>query len=289
MLDFRYHVASLVAVFLALIVGILVGVGISGRGFVDKSERRKLENRIDRLQSRVDELSTENDSLRTAQLSDRAFVTDAYPVLMHDRLSGKHVAVIVVGAGGGSTGHDVQQTLADAGTSPSRYRAIELPVQTAAVRRALRGYAGSPRLSDVGHELAQEWTTGGKTPVADALSPVLVAEQRGTNAKTVDGVVVVQSAQPRGAATKRFLEGFYAGLGTAGVPVVGVEETAADLSDVPTFNRYPGFSTVDDVDRSSGRLALALLLAGAPGGNFGVRTTADAPLPKIEQAPTPGA
>src|SRR5205085_6669878 len=34
MLDFRYHVTSLVAVFLALIVGIVVGVGISGSGFV---------------------------------------------------------------------------------------------------------------------------------------------------------------------------------------------------------------------------------------------------------------
>jgi hypothetical protein len=39
-LDLRYHVASLSAVFLALIVGILVGVGISGRGFVDKWRSR---------------------------------------------------------------------------------------------------------------------------------------------------------------------------------------------------------------------------------------------------------
>ena len=67
MLDFRYHVTSLAAVFLALIVGILVGVGISGRGFVDKSERHKLESRIERLQNRVDELSTENDQLRDQQ------------------------------------------------------------------------------------------------------------------------------------------------------------------------------------------------------------------------------
>ena len=35
MFDLRYHVASLAAVFLALIIGILVGVGISGRGLVD--------------------------------------------------------------------------------------------------------------------------------------------------------------------------------------------------------------------------------------------------------------
>src|SRR5918911_117938 len=103
MLDFRYHVTSLVAVFLALVVGIVVGVGISGRGFVSKSERTKLENRIDRLQTRLDEVSAENDALRQEQQSSRVFVTDAYPVLMQNRLAKRRVAVIVVGAGGSAT------------------------------------------------------------------------------------------------------------------------------------------------------------------------------------------
>jgi hypothetical protein len=286
-LDFRYHVTSLAAVFLALIVGILVGVGISGRGFVDKSERQKLENRIDRLQRRVDELSADNDTLRNDQLSGQAFVTDAYPVLMHDRLAGKRVAVIVVGAAGGSTGSDVQETLNDAGATTSRYRAIELPIQTAKLRRALRTYPGSRLVADVGHELAQEWVTGGKTPVADALTPVLIEEQRGTTRNPVDGVVVIQAKAARGAATRRFLDGFYSALGTSGVPVVGVEERAVDVSTIPLFDRHTGFSTVDDVDTPSGRLALALLLGGAPDGNYGIKPTADAPLPKIEQ--TPGA
>ena len=41
MFDFRYHIASLAAVFLALVLGILIGVAISGRGFVDKAERKQ--------------------------------------------------------------------------------------------------------------------------------------------------------------------------------------------------------------------------------------------------------
>ena len=43
--DLRYHVASLAAVFLMLVVGILIGVGISGRGFVDDAERDRFERR----------------------------------------------------------------------------------------------------------------------------------------------------------------------------------------------------------------------------------------------------
>jgi hypothetical protein len=283
MLDFRYHVASLAAVFFALIIGIVVGIGISGRGFVDKSERQKLENRIDRLQTRVDELTDENDALSGQQQAGRAFMTDTYPVLMRDRLAGKRIAVIVVGAAAGSTGSDVSQTLADADGTIMRYRAVKLPVQPASIHHALSGIPGYRRLEDAGRELAQEWVTGGKTPVADALTPVLVEEQRGDDATPVDGVVVVQAETPRGEATRRLVDGLYAGLGSSGVPVVGVEQTTAEQSDVPTFGRHGGFSTVDDVDTPSGRLAVALLLAGGPAGDYGVKTTADAPLPAIEQ------
>ena len=287
MFDFRYHVASLAAVFLALVIGILVGVGISGRGFVDKSERNKLEARIDRLQARVDELSRENDSLRNEQQAGRAFMTDAYPVLMSGRLTGKRVAVIVVGAPGSSAASNSFRALDDAGAAGSRYRALKLPVAAGAVKRALVGYDGSPQLGDLGRTLAQEWVSGGRTPVSDALTPVLVEEQRGTSAKPADGVVVVQTEPPRGTATKRFLDGLYGGLGSAGIPVVAVEESGLLVSTVPQFDAFAGFSTVDDVDTPSGRLALALVLAGAAEGNYGVKQTASAPLPKIEPTPAP--
>ena len=44
MFDFRYHVASLTAVFLALVIGILVGVGIADRGLLDQAKKTLLES-----------------------------------------------------------------------------------------------------------------------------------------------------------------------------------------------------------------------------------------------------
>jgi hypothetical protein len=44
--DFRYHVASLAAVFIALVTGIIVGVAISGSGFVESQERDLLNGEI---------------------------------------------------------------------------------------------------------------------------------------------------------------------------------------------------------------------------------------------------
>ena len=51
MFDLRYHVASLAAVFVALVIGIFVGVGLSGKGFVNDAERANLQARIDELRA----------------------------------------------------------------------------------------------------------------------------------------------------------------------------------------------------------------------------------------------
>ena len=79
MFDLRYHVASLVAVFLALIIGILVGVGISGKGFVSDSERSLLNERIADLKNRLDSATTRSNDLARAQRAAQTFVARCLP------------------------------------------------------------------------------------------------------------------------------------------------------------------------------------------------------------------
>lgn len=282
MLDLRYHVASLSAVFLALIVGILVGVGISGRGFVDKSERRNFQNRIAALQSQVDQLGAQKSLLIQQGRADEAFAQETYPALMHRRLQGRRVGLIVLGSSG-AVG-DVQQALTDAGGTTAIYRVLKLPVDAIAIRKALVGRPGFRTLENVGHELAQEWLTGGKTPISDLVSPVIVQEQRGTTSKPLDAMVVVEAAAASDLWSRSLLTGLFDGLHTGGLPAVAAERANAQPSLVIEW-RGAGLSTVDDVDTPSGKLALALLLGGAPAGSFGSKPTADAPLPRIQPAP----
>jgi hypothetical protein len=281
MLDLRYHVASLSAVFIALIVGILVGVGISGRGFVDKSERRNFESRIAALQSQVDGLRAEKTLLGQQGQAARAFVEDTYPTLIANRLLHRRIAVVVLGSNPGAPGADVTRTLADAGATLAFYRAIKDPVTLKPLIGALGGLPGFRRLPDIAHELAQEWITRGTTPLADRVSPLLVEEQRGAASRPVDGVVLVERAPVPDPPTARFVAGLVGGFAVSGIPVAAVERTSADPSQVTAWQDISGLSTVDDIDTAPGKLALALLLAGAPGGSFGVKQTADALLPRI--------
>jgi Copper transport outer membrane protein, MctB len=120
--------------------------------------------------------------------------------------------------------------------------------------------------------------SGGETPLWDALTDTLIEERVGGSEEPVDGVIVARPAPPQRGATSKFLLGLYQGLDSAAVPAVGAETTTSATSAVDAF-RAGGLSSVDDVDKPAGKLALVLLLAGAPAGQYGIKATADQSLP----------
>ena len=294
MFDLRYHVASLAAVFLMLVVGILIGVGISGRGFVDDAERDRLNGRIAALQEEADAANANVDDLERRQQAAQDFVKGAYPVLAEDRLAGMRFAVMVVGSVDQRSLEFVQTAITDdAGGRVARMRAVTMPLRLDAVeaalssRRELAGYVGNEQLGNLGRDLARELVSGGKTPLWDALEGEIVEQRSGDFAGPVDGVVVIRSAEPQAGPTSRFLAGVYQGLGSTGEPAVGVEPTRVEQSAIPVFQRYR-LSTVDGIDTELGQLALVLLLGGADPGDYGIRDTADdGILPPIEPLPAP--
>src|SRR5699024_2218831 len=88
-IDFRYHLVSLISVFLALAVGIVLGAG------------PLRENLGDQLAGQVEQLRTEQEQLRTeaTDLSARndqlaSFITELGPDLVAGTLDGAQVAVL---------------------------------------------------------------------------------------------------------------------------------------------------------------------------------------------------
>jgi hypothetical protein len=294
MFDFRYHLVSLTAVFLALVIGILVGIGISGRGFVDQAERKRLNGDIADLRSQLEFEKTRSGELQRRERADQDVISAAYPVLVQERLKGMRVAVLFVGSADQALGFSVGQAVRDAGGQVARIRALRVPLDLEAVETKLRslpalaGYVGEKHLGDLGRDLGRELVRGRETPLWDALSGLLVEEQSGAPKLEANGVVVLRTATPQREPSAGFLAGLYAGLATAGVPAVGVEGSTANPSAIPVFTREH-LSTVDGIDTPPGRLALVLLLAGGEPGHYGVEDTArDGILPPLEPLPTGG-
>jgi hypothetical protein len=287
MFDLRYHVASLAAVFLALIVGILVGVAISDPGLADRTELRLKDDEIARLNEQLDAASRRSRQQAAAE----EFVEAGYTAIMKDRLAGKRILVVFVGSVDQGLSSDVDDALADAGTEDVRLRALTVPIQEEAIEAALRsrsglaGYLGSDHLDDLGRDLGRELVDGGETPLWDLLADELLEERRGPGGQEAQAVVVLRTSEPQRGRTARFLRGFYAGLAAAG-PVVGAEATTSEPSAVNVF-REVDFSSIDSIDTRLGKVSLAVLLAGGIEGHYGVKETAEALVPPIEPVEPP--
>jgi Copper transport outer membrane protein, MctB len=287
MFDLRYHVASLAAVFVALVIGILVGVAMSGK--VDDAEKRSLKSDVNRLQAELDAASEGRAKVSREHTALRAFIKNAYPMLIADRLQGKRVAVLFVGPVDAGVRQQIERAVSDAGgAAPLRLRALKVPIDATNLDGHLEGDLAQYRtagLDDLGREFAHELVSGGDTPAWDALTSQLVEEKAGSFRKPVDGVVLARTVKPQNGPTAVFLSGLYAGLGDSSVPSVGVEPSGVSQSAVATWSEA-GLSTVDDIDAPAGRLALALLLAGGSAGNYGLKAGADDGIvPPIEAQP----
>ena len=284
MFDLRYHVASLTAVFLALVIGIVVGVGISDRGLIDTAKRSLLEQRVAQLQSQLDHASKTSAASQREQKAAELYITETYPVLVRNRLHNKRIAVVFVGSVDGGIRATIEQTLTDAGAQQVRLRALTVPVDVPGLQAKLaaspdaESYRGRSNLESLGRALGDELVSGGDTPLWDALTDTLVEEQFGGGRQPVDGVIVARTATPQRGPGGKLLVGLYHGLTAPSVPAIGVETTTATRSAVGVYSDA-GLSSVDDLDKPSGQLALVLLLAGASPGQYGLKASADASLP----------
>jgi hypothetical protein len=302
MFDFRYHLVSLAAVFIALAVGILLGAAISGK--LGDAENALMKARVKSVSDQLAQERNRSDIIERRSEAAQELLTDAYPALMANRLAEKGFAVLFLGPVDSSVRSAVERTLADADAgSPVRLVALDSPVDPQELDSALQGdellaqYAeGGDDFGALGEALGRDLIEGAGTPLWTTLSSRLIEERSGTTSTPVDGAIVVQTwhepdppgdadQQSRTRATESLFEGLIRGLESTSLPVVGVQTTGAE-TDLALF-RQPGVSSVDDVDTLAGRLALALLLQGAQAGHYGVKDSAtNGVAPPIEPVTT---
>jgi hypothetical protein len=109
MISFRYHLVSIVAVFLALALGVLLGTTVVNQGLIDDLNRR-----TDAAVKRVDELNDQVRDLEGQVRTWEAFGAVAQPLLVDGQLVGRQAVI--------ATMDDVNAVDVDGPGGPSRRR-----------------------------------------------------------------------------------------------------------------------------------------------------------------------
>jgi hypothetical protein len=278
----RYHTASLIAVFLALAIGILIGAQFGGDALTNT--RRDLEHslvgNLQDARSRADELSAELN--RSNEFGERV-----YPVLTRNRLAGKRLAIVALGGLPGDLTGEVEDALGPTGAKLVGVGVVREPVDV----NGLAGDLAQTRfgdlrtspdaLSELGTGLGRQLVLGGTLP--EVVRGQLFSRASGSFGG-LDGVIVVRD-QPedmgpvqRGRANQ-LESALMSGITATRIPAVGIEATTTEPSSVSFFPSND-LSSVDDTDLTAGQLALVFGMLGAE-GSFGVKGSADRLLPDL--------
>jgi len=283
MLDARYHLFYLIAIFLMLSFGILIGASYYGP--VQVRQQRKA---FDSLLAQTNVVVQERKEAQAHLGKDEAALAVLRPALVRGKLTGKRVVLIQTGDYADAT-ESATTALSDAGASV-----------TATVTLSSKWGTLGPR-----QRLALRSLFGNNDPAAQdaALPGVLAAALVAGTASGPGPDTAIQTLQGQGLITVSgevtspctlfvlvggsrddstpvpleavLLDGFKAAPGT--VTVVGCEPYQAAASSVPAY-QAAGIASVDCIDQPLGQIALPFALRG-DAGDYGLKPTARQVLP----------
>jgi hypothetical protein len=278
----RYHAVSLVAVFLALAIGILIGAEFGGDALTNtrKNLERSLTGNLQDERERADEL---NGKLARSD----EFAGRVYPALVRERLAGKRIGVVALGDLPGDTSAAIEEALGPTGARLVGIGVVREPVDLSGLGGVLsktrfaniRG--NEEALAEFGKGAGRQLVRGGT--LLDRVRSHLFSRASG-NFGGLDGVIVVRQTPEEMGAVQRskastLESALMTGMTGTRAPVVGVETTTAEPSSV-SFFAGNDLSSVDDVETPAGKVATVFALLGAE-GSFGIKGSADRLLPDL--------
>lgn len=264
MISIKYHTISLVAVFLAIALGIFIGVA-----FVTPADIKRVADNLKQQFSQLRE-EIEKERGQSKQIQDilsnyRRFARLALPFLLEDRLRGQSIGLIAIGKVKEDTIANLKEAIEMAGGRvafvaflfPSPFLAREDSLRDIIPTLARSFVWGSQQtLNRFRKESLIDISSWQSTPNKILLVSGMDADKRRVEAIDIPFINAIQNLKVR---------------------IVGGEEFAPPFSVIPSY-RAQGISTVDCLDYEVGILASILLLEGRE-GNYGMGRKADALFP----------
>lgn len=278
MLDMRYHVISLVAVFLALGIGILLGVTVVERGLIAEQK-----DQIKSLRRTFDEIKKKSAEQNAELSSYKRFADETKGYLVTGRLTGRQFGLLTGEEPDQAAQNSVMEAVTQAGGSmplviniagSSAYEDQEV---VANLNTLFAVQADADTLRDrVYAEVVNQLKTASNAGVLETLEELGVLKVHGTLQSPMSGGVLLGGIESE--SLDRSDVPLIKTFAAAGFPLIGVAGGSTPDFVLMTYKKN-GISTVDHVETVPGQVAVVLVLEGR-GGNFGSGESAGRLMPE---------
>ncbi len=276
-LDFRYHLASLTAVFGALLIGILLGVAMMDpHGLSEQVKRLRIEFESSQVLRNIDQ--------RTDQFNERT-----QPLLIRHQLANRNVALVCNAFVFPESQVDtVRQVLEDAGATVTVQLTLKSGLMQVAPDQLQHIYQQlqindekQADVSDLMYRLGQDLGQSG-SEVAGALEHEKLLRISGDFTIPISSIIYLGGAidSPEDSLNTVDLP-FLRACAERHLHVAAAEQLDVPRSVVADYQKVAQI-TIDNIDRAAGRTALILALSHNRQGHFGYKANADDVTPDPE-------
>lgn len=287
-IDIRTHLIALVAVFLALGLGVLIGISLIGGQSITRHQVAQLQSEFGQLRGRNQTLQTEIGTLQQSLSFDKRLASSTEPLLLAGRLSGNTVDLVVTDPKAQISG--LEQAITDAGgtvgavVQVNNQATFSPELDKALVAWFKTNDPGAILAADpwpqVAAALAQGLAAGNSQGLVELLSHYGILHLQGNVRLALEDLILVGGQQtPHTSGELDFDLPFLAALKSTNVSVVAGEMSTVPISDITGYEAE-GVSTVDDLDLLPGQEAAILALSGMQ-GHYGIKDTAQHLLPVL--------
>ncbi|MBI4733922.1 MAG: copper transporter [Rubrobacteridae bacterium] len=312
MFDMRYHIASLVGVFLALAIGILLGTVIVDKGVLVDQQKSLVSN----IEGNFTELRSENRTLNEEISLQRNFATQVVPLAMKDRLVDKNIVVIATEPVKDEVMESFSEGLVQAGATVSAVTIAEnFKVTDATVTQIRQYFPNTTQLkvenaealivnkmiedlaAPVSVSTSSSSTTSSSTSTTSSSSTTTTIAKTSFLAKLKEiefiktdmdlskalksaGAVVILGEKKKNRDPLRTDMPIILRLKSLKIRTVGVESSPIKHSFMQNY-QSANIPTIDNVDQPAGVISTVFALSGTD-GNFGIKKTADRLMPSVE-------
>lgn len=318
MIDFRYHLVSIIAIFFALAAGIVLGAGPLGEK-ADENLNSQLASEMDENQA----LRQERDELQAELDRQQQFIDEMAPRSVHGELDGRHVAVVALPGAEDDDVEAVQEILEQAGAVADLRVRVEPTWADPGSEDVLDDLAATYVSSGVSLDEEADGHTRGATVLASAIMAKLeeavidLPSLEPLNTDTLaayesGGLIEVEQESSSRATLAVVVAGGISGddadervsrlasltgeldLAGEGVVVTGPGSIATDgglLAVIRGSDLGDDVSTVDTVSQPSGRVGVVFAVAeqaAGQSGQYGLEGETDGlvpPAPETEESP----
>jgi hypothetical protein len=286
MFDMRSYIVSLIAVFLALGIGILMGTVIVDKGVLVEQQSVLVK----KLQEEFGSLRQENSTLQRDLDARNKFEEETTSLFVQNQLPQQNITMVTTSGVSEVVIRGVSNVLSLTGAQHNvvNISTPDFDLKNKVTQKQILAQfpgeliSGRELKKRVIKKIAEELLSSSEKPFIKFLSNLNFAKESNVLASPPSAVIVFAESEERVSPVARELSiQLIQSLRELNVTAIGVESSTVTNSYISDFETAGTSSTIDNIDTVPGRVALIYVLRGN-NGNFGIKKTAQSLMPPFK-------